>query len=517
MSALLFSCNDNVNNWSVDSNYDGLFRSLTFSVGKLKPTTVAINYSKVIGATKYIFEFSKDSLLFNNICRRDTLLADTLTSIGNATDTMSIKYQVVFKDLDGLTQYSIRMKGISDKKQSGYVSAAFKTPKEQIFTGVTSYLNSATFTWPSGENVTTIRYWKTDVNNSDTTEVKLSSDQITNGSATISGLTSGESYGAALMKGMVMRGLASFTTKGIYGARVVTVNSTQAFMDSLNYYNGIEKNMTFVFEGGTTYELGRLTIPANYEKILFYGDTSSGSYPVIHMANIGLIGNPSLIFNYVTIDAQMDPANYMFNIGNTYCFNNLTFDGCNIKNIGRSLIRLTTAGLTIGSINISNCTISNIGKGGYGMINISKPESIGKISITSSTLIDLGEQMLQTNDGVGSIIVNKCTFYNNSLAMNQIFKFDKQPTSILVTNSIFSGPNNGAKVNSGYNNYSTFLLFNLCYQTSDFVTNANAFTNISSYSGTSNDLFVDPINGDFHIKSGASFAGRGVAGDPRWY
>ena len=34
---------------------------------------------------------------------------------------------------------------------------------------------------------------------------------------------------------------------------------------------------------------------------------------------------------------------------------------------------------------------------------------------------------------------------------------------------------------------------------------------------TSDDLFIDPTNGDFRFKPELKFDGEGVAGDPRWW
>ncbi|MBR0188611.1 MAG: DUF5123 domain-containing protein, partial [Prevotella sp.] len=34
---------------------------------------------------------------------------------------------------------------------------------------------------------------------------------------------------------------------------------------------------------------------------------------------------------------------------------------------------------------------------------------------------------------------------------------------------------------------------------------------------TSEELFEDPQNGDFHLKKGVIFKGKKVAGDPRWW
>jgi len=39
---------------------------------------------------------------------------------------------------------------------------------------------------------------------------------------------------------------------------------------------------------------------------------------------------------------------------------------------------------------------------------------------------------------------------------------------------------------------------------------------MTSYSGASSALWNDPLNGVFTLKD-AAFAGKGIAGDPRWY
>lgn len=53
--------------------------------------------------------------------------------------------------------------------------------------------------------------------------------------------------------------------------------------------------------------------------------------------------------------------------------------------------------------------------------------------------------------------------------------------------------------------------------TSDFPEGKTQFFNITHLTQSSEDLFVDPKNGDFHFKEGVVFAGKGKAGDPRWW
>jgi len=49
------------------------------------------------------------------------------------------------------------------------------------------------------------------------------------------------------------------------------------------------------------------------------------------------------------------------------------------------------------------------------------------------------------------------------------------------------------------------------YMTSDFVLSSNAFSVDQAFEGTAADLFTDPANGDFTLKTYI------LSGDPRWY
>jgi len=64
------------------------------------------------------------------------------------------------------------------------------------------------------------------------------------------------------------------------------------------------------------------------------------------------------------------------------------------------------------------------------------------------------------------------------------------------------------------------LSFSSSYRTSDVpvsVATGVGFTDIKVLTIGSTDLFTDPANNIFSIKSGVSFDGRGKVGDPRWW
>jgi len=180
-------------------------------------------------------------------------------------------------------------------------------------------------------------------------------------------------------------------------------------------------------------------------------------------------------------------------------------------------LRFNTDKLEIDEILFDDCMITDIAHDGYGMIVFGKAQTrVGLVSVTKSTLTEMGS-LMQLNDGIEKVVMDQCIVYNNTFATKNYYRIDKQPGAISVTNTIFAGSNNGQKLNATYSNYSTYFLFTSSYMTSDIIIDRYGFTDITPYSGTSEDLFVDPANGDFHLKSTAKFPGKETAGDPRWW
>ena len=62
-----------------------------------------------------------------------------------------------------------------------------------------------------------------------------------------------------------------------------------------------------------------------------------------------------------------------------------------------------------------------------------------------------------------------------------------------------------------------YLSFAGCYLTSDFQENDKKFTDAQILKISSEELFENPKNGNFHFKPEAKFEGDGKVGDPRWW
>src|SRR5690606_14533830 len=158
MALAMSSCEKKINDWDVDPSYAGLFRSLSFETNRIGATDVEIRYTQTVSADKYIFEFSKDSLEFNEIVKTVEILADTLTPFAPSTTPTRVVYHTIFEDLDGTAPYSVRMKGVNTEtsQESGYVELFFKTTAEQLFSGAQISLDQITMYWPATDNVTHI-------------------------------------------------------------------------------------------------------------------------------------------------------------------------------------------------------------------------------------------------------------------------------------------------------------------------------------------------------------------------
>lgn len=532
---------DNVNDWDVDESYNGLFRPLTFEKVENTSTTVLLRYTQIVGAKKYLFEFYNDSTEFQsaNYVRTDTILADTLTVFSNSDTPMNVQYRTLFKEFNGSTQYCVRMRGMNAAGVvSNYVELAFKTSAEQIFEDIETTMNSVTLYWLDTSRVTHLLLSKL-INPAkgeygDPETIELTAEDIANHSKVLSDLPTGTGYKVQICNGNTVRGEYVFKTLGLGDGVVIKIpesTNEDDVVDVASLLVGITaSNLTLEFEAGKLYNLGtNIKIPA-VDNILFTStSTDEENRPRIILKSITLTSPiESISFEYVSIDAL---KNDMF-IEMKNSFNSITFEGCAIQNVGRSIVRLNGTGFRISDITFNNTIISRISTNGYGMISANKTNDdmvLNKLAITNCTLIDMGERLMDLYAReISLILMENCTLYNGtelSKQLGHLFRLNGDPTpvsAVEIRNNIFAGPNanmsgTSGAVTPGYNDY-TFLDFSENnYMTSDMKVGNKKFKGMTQLEQTSDDLFVDPANGDFHIKSGTGFAGAGNAGDSRWW
>lgn len=527
------SCDDNINDWDVDESTKGLFRPLTFEKVENDATTITLRYSKIVNANKYIFEFYKDNLEFKeeNYVRTDTILADTLTIFANSSTPMRVEYRTIFKKLDGSTQYSVRMKGISNSGlASRYLDLAFITAAEQLFDNIETTINSVVLSWKETTDVTHLLLFPLlDASKGtygDPETIELTPEDIENQSKIISDLPSGTSYKVQICNHDVIRGEYVFKTLGLGDGIVISVPESADESDIIDMAKLLEgvtaSNLTLKFETGKLYNIGSVKIPT-VDNILFTSSsTDEGNKPRILIKDIALTSPvESMSFEYISLDGR-DEAVYLMGLGSV-CFNSINFEGCTIQNMKRSIIRLTKEGFFISNITFNNSVLSRIGTDGYGLIVVNKdPSMLDQITISNCTLIDMGEQLMELRGAAcrNQVLLENCTIYSGADAtrdLNRLFRFNSDPQSVEIRNNIFAGPNKNKTITPGYSDYKYLNFSNNNYITSDMKIGNKKFVEIVQLEQTSDDIFVDPANGDFHIKSGAGFAGEGNAGDPRWW
>ena len=519
---------EEANEWEVDPSHDRLFRSTKFEVKETNPTSALLSFRGVTNATKYVFDFSEgDSLLFNNIVFTTELLVDTMNAYNKEVSEIKTEYRALFTDLNGTTRYSVRMKAVNGDTgmESGYVQLCFDTTDEQIFTTVTPGTTSVSLNWQAEKTATRIEYGelvKTEIEGEEAktdtiwaTPHELTSTEKQAGELTIDGLKPGTNYITYIFNEKARRGSYKFKTLGSSKGTTISVKAS----DDINALlaGAPAGDVTLSFTGGQTYEVGEFTIPETVTNLYIAGNVVGGKMPVLNMTKFvfsALMDNFYVQYMDIVSDGT---SQFMIELGGSTGFKNVSFEGCNISEIPRSLIRTNSGDLEVEGIAINNCFIKNVGLSGYGLLNIGKLKSLSTISITNTTLLNIGDQIMDLRVQTDKVTFTQSIFCNYDINMPKLLRLDKQPKEITVTGVIFTGDNKGGKMNSGNSDYSKYLSFAGCYLTSDFQENDKKFTDAQILKISSEELFEDPKNGDFHFKPEAKFEGDGKVGDPRWW
>lgn len=519
---------EEANDWEVDPSHDRLFRSTKFEVKETNPTSALLSFRGVTNATKYVFDFSEgDSLLFNNIVFTTELLVDTMNAYNKEASEIKTEYRALFTDLNGTTRYSVRMKAVNGDTgmESGYVQLCFDTTDEQIFTTVTPGTTNVSLNWQADKKATRIEYGELVKTEMEGEEAKtdtiwaapheLTSTEKQAGELTIDGLKPGTNYITYIFNENARRGSYKFKTLGSSKGTTISVKAG----DDINALLAAAPagDVTLSFTGGQTYEVGEFTIPQTVTNLYIAGNVVGGRMPVLNMTKFAfsaLMDNFYVQYMDIVSDGK---SQFLIELGGSTGFKNVSFEGCDISEIPRSLIRANSGDLEVEGIAISNCFIKNVGLSGYGLLNIGKLKSLSTISITNTTLLNIGDQIMDLRVQTDKVTFTQSIFCNYDINMPKLLRLDKQPKEITVTGVIFTGDNKGGKMNSGNSDYSKYLSFAGCYLTADFQENDKKFTDAQILKISSEELFKDPKNGDFHFKPEAKFEGDGKVGDPRWW
>lgn len=512
------SCEKDINNWDVDPSHQRLFKSLTFDLVEAGATTVQLKYTKSVSADKYIFEFSKDNLEFNEIVKTVEILADTLTSYAKSTTPTKVEYRTIFDDLDGKTGYSVRMKSINTATgvESKYSELYFETAAEQLFTNWDVFTDHIVMTWTPTDKVTHISVFDA-VTLEEVQKNVLTPDQIASGNIELTNLSPGTNYIVTIFNNDVERGTKILKTFGLQGGIIVNVNPGDDIPALVsNAISQGKPNVTLMFKSGETYDISTLTLPAGLSNISFTGESATGgSLPVLNIKELKL---SDAIFGKVLfekVNVVGGTGDYLINLGTDGLeIEEYAFAGCIIENY-RGTVRVQNKDVKIKKITFNDDFIKN--SGGYGVVNVggATPE-VDSISFKNSTITELTTQLMDVRSKVKDMFIGNCTFYNQTRALTQLVRLDKNnlPASFEAPNNIISGSNSGAQLKSFSLTYDGS--FAGSYRTNE-MTISQDFPDITVFQGSATDLFIDPANGDFTVRPESGFGGRGTAGDPRWF
>lgn len=524
---IMFQACENPNDWDVDENHKRMFSASTFSVENITATTADISWAKVPNAKFYIFEFSKDSLLFASISFTVEMNTDTLPKSG--VDG----YKVTFHSLPGNTGFSVRMKargdeGIADSK---YAQAYFRTKAEQLLKPVEPTdisWNAVTVNWEPGSSVT---HFMVIPDGGTPQQVNITNAEKEAGKKTITGLSPETQYTIEIYNTESnRRGSRTIKTysKIPDAERVVWLTNddlaaVQTVMDSCT-----ATSLTIVFPNSTqefNSASATLTINPNLKVLNLYAmpGTQKTKYKLRNFNLPATVAIDAITFENLHLVGYDAAADYILNPStNTGVIKEMSFKNCNLSDF-RGVVR-TRGALTIDNFNIDGCIVNNIK--GYGLITVDSNDQplIDNISIKNSTFSNMEVFIQHRFRNNTSINISDCTFYDMVNSGKYFVDYNGTtfgPTGTYsISNCIFSKMryvdnagvltyghgSRAAKSPVSQNNYKTF---DFKFQLESWAFPAD------DYTGNSDALFVNPASGDFTIKD-KGFAGRSTSGDPRW-
>lgn len=529
--ALATACTDG-NDWDEDGSHAGLFRPTSFSAEQTAKgqTTVKFTIGAVPDVVKYEIEVATDTFS----------VEDATGSLYESTTSTTT--------LDGFTieqTYYARVRAIGE---NGLSSAWIGSKKFTLAAGqiidessVVATMSAVSISWEAGAEAT-----KVTVETADGTlvrEVELTADDVAAATLKVDGLSAATLYVVKLFNGSNRIGqvnaqttsagpqgdyTATYSTDKTMGALLSEV-ATKAAADGNSEYSvtvvipaGVTGIVATDPAEGSTDEYSNLTIPTGMS-VTFYGESANAKDAIQIYKSVNLAGvHGTVKFQNLTITGTDTQKDYMFNQSDACAIDSVVFRECKVSGFAKSFCR--TQGGTydatnyINSLVLENCVFTNIGSG-YGFIHVDGT-IINNILIdgcTFNTICEKGKcffmQSKYTQD-IESLSIKNSTFYNFCGSAQFFIDFkDKAygPKDFELTNVIFGKTaddttNKNVRGTCDNADYATN-----CYSLSDCYKVIKGST-VSDKSSA--NVFTDPANGDFTLKSGS---GIEKCGDPRWY
>ncbi len=535
----LVSCNNGDTGWPTDPSYAGLFRPVSFGTFSVEANSAGVSFTKIIDASKYIIEVSEDSLQFNKIIKRITINADTLTPFATSGSAPNIEYHKLIDGLNSSQRHSIRIMGVNkdSTSTSKYAVYTFKTLSENILRPVNVEGNSAVLKWKKTDKVNYVVIYKAadlTAKNVLGADSVISTQEKTDSTKIISNLETGITYYAKVYYNdgtARVRGSKFFKISGAVSSYVINLQPSDNVNALLaDAYNNGNTRIALMMTPGVTYNLGAITVPSGIMSLTF-SCTSSTNVPTVNLTSVTPAGTMTsgIWFEYLNlVGPGSSTSNVLVDLATSLNLGQVGFEGCNISAYNGLVKMKNTAAITVGSFYLDNCIVRNTGSAGVLNVASSANHHLTEAIFQQSTFIDLSAQLADVRCLVDKFSVVLNTFYNNSTTnkLSQLFTFNDSnttPTTFSVSGCIFAGGNGGTTLQSFNASYTALAAysFSSSYKTSELVVSTTAgklFTGINALGYNSTDMFKDPVNGNFSVKlTLTQFAGKGYAGDPRWW
>ena len=514
-SLIFVGCEDNLDPIVEKLDFSRVFTPINLTARIRNMTTVELNWDLRDDADSYVVEISEDSLEFSSIIK----------TVNVARNEVPVSIT-----LDGQTQYSARVKGVSDSgiDDSKWTMIAFKTDAENIFETLDPEnikATSVTLNWLAGSDVTNF------IINPGNTDRPITDQEKADGEATITGLTGETEYTITLNNGAKQRGEVAFTTPVDIGD-ATPVHAE----DDLNAAIAAAQDgdVLALFPGDYLAYVGEIAINKSislkavrpYDKPILHVqfDLEDGAQDV-EMGDLemdGIYTDPS-----TSTDVTLDYAfNYNSSAGT---FGNLEIKGCIISNYGKSLVSGSSGDFMAESVLIDDCVVSNVCQGGGDFIDF-RTSYLANLTVTNSTFSNCANAprdfIRMDGDSKGNtfdngtnmpvIEVSNCTLYNvmNSTSSTKRFFYvrwsqneitSKNNNFVEMGNSVYSNQSATSQADCSTNNY--------FHADGYFDNTVEVFDNSANYT-TLDPGFADTDNGDFTI-SNQTLMDNNV-GDPRW-
>ena len=523
------ACTDG-NDWDADGSYAGTFRPTSLSceqTGKGE-TTVMFTFGSVPGATSYQIEAATDTITADEV-NPDNIVAE-VTKSPATVDGFKME-----------TTYWTRIRAISPSGNSKWIAAKkFTTEAINVINSdlTETTMTSVTVRWTGGTAIT-----KATVENQEelVREIEPTEEQKAAGEMKITELQPATIYTIKLWNGENRVGMVSVITQsgGPTGDYNITFDPASTMGEQLADVaakaaedGNDEYTVTVIIPAGvkamiadkpaeeSTDKASALTLPAGMS-VTFYGERGNAMDVVTIYKSLNLDGRHSVVkFQNLTVTG----AGYLLNQSNVCAVDSLIIEDCKVSGFtGNTFIRTQggkyEATNAIGCLKLANSTFDNCGKG-YGFIHVDGT-IINNIDIdgcTFSNICTTGKCFFMQSkyvQDIESMRIKNSTFYNYCGNGQYFIDFkDKSagPATFELSNCIFGKTadettNKNVRGTCDVADYtSNCKLLSDCFKV---IKGADKLEDKSSA-----DIFTDPDNGDFTLKTGC---GIEKCGDPRWY